>query len=485
MAQKAIGINLPAGADPNISADDHAALFHAIVGADGNMTGITCTRIDNNTVRLSAGEVMVQGHQLRILGGTTQDLTVTSGTGGQNRIDLVVGQYERRASDEDADVLEFAVVQGTPTAGTPSDPSLTTQDINVSTNTTRQIALFRLFITGTTLATPRRIRTPVGTLADVARLNLLINGGFDVWQWGTSQTSNGYGSDDRWNNAHSGSTKTHTRQAFTAGQTSVPGNPRFYSRTVVTSSAGAGNLVQKYQRVEDVYTASGQSVALSFWAKADAAKNIAVEFLQNFGSGGDASVTGIGSQLVALTTTWQRYEITVAIPSVAGKTIGAGSSLTAIFWLDAGSNYNARAASLGQQSGTFEFARVKLEIGSIATAFVPRTFAEEIALCKPYYCKSYDYGTAPETSTTVGCLQESVTRNNATSTIGARYGHTMRAVPTIKIYSTGGAIDKILNNGDKDAVAEGICTEGFRSVTITTGETGASSFYHYTADAEL
>ena len=28
--------------------------------------------------------------------------------------------------------------------------------------------------------------------------NYIINGNFDVWQYGTSQTTNGYSSDDRW-----------------------------------------------------------------------------------------------------------------------------------------------------------------------------------------------------------------------------------------------------------------------------------------------
>ena len=102
----------------------------------------------------------------------------------------------------------------------------------------------------------------------------------------TSQTSSGYGSDDRWINEHAGSTKTVSRQTFTVGQTDVPGNPKFWSRTVVSSVAGASNFVVKSQKIESVATLSGQTVALSFWAKADATKNMAVEFTQNFGSGG-------------------------------------------------------------------------------------------------------------------------------------------------------------------------------------------------------
>lgn len=216
--------------------------------------------------------------------------------------------------------------------------------------------------------------------------NKIINGDFSVWQRATSQTSSGYGSDDRWVNEHSGSTKTHSREAFTVGQTDVPDNPEFCSRTDVTSVAGASNNVLKYQKIKDVRTFSGQDVTLSFWARADAAKNIAVEFAQNFGSGGSASVTAIGSQLVALTASWQKFKITVSIPSITGKTLGAGNFLSVYFWFDAGSGFNGRTASLGQQSGTFYISQVQVEKGSIATPFEVRD--DEETRCLPYYQSS-------------------------------------------------------------------------------------------------
>ena len=221
------------------------------------------------------------------------------------------------------------------------------------------------------------------------RKNAIINGDFDIWQRGTSQTSSGYGSDDRWFNPNTGSTKVNSQQTFTFGQTDVPNNPTHFSRTVVTSVVGTTNHVIKAQRIEGVETFSGETVTLSFWAKADSAKNIATEFLQRFGTGGTPSaiLTGFGVTTHSLTTSWQKFKITTQLPSIAGKTLGSdgNDALQMQFWFESGSNYDARTNSLGQQSGTFDIAQVQLEEGTVATDFESRTIGEELSLCQRYY----------------------------------------------------------------------------------------------------
>ena len=226
----------------------------------------------------------------------------------------------------------------------------------------------------------------------VGRKNAIINGNFDIWQRATSQTASGYGSADRWFSSSSGSTKVASRQAYTLGQTDVPNNPKYYSRTVVTSVAGVGNLVIKIQRIEGVETFAGTTATLSFWAKADANKNIAVELTQSFGTGGtnpvpSTGINTIGVTTVALTTSWVKHTVSVAVPSISGKVLGTDGNdyLQLLIWLDAGSNYNSRTNSLGQQSGTFEFSQVQMEAGSVATTFEPRSVGEEFALCQRYY----------------------------------------------------------------------------------------------------
>ena len=243
--------------------------------------------------------------------------------------------------------------------------------------------------------------------APLSYRNRIINGNFDIWQRGTSQTSTGYGSDDRWKNEHNGSTKTHSQQAFTLGQTAVPGNPKYFSRTAVTSVAGASNFVSKAQVIESVQTFAGETITLSFWAKADASKNVAVEFVQYFGSGGSpsASVTGI-TTTVALTSSWSKQTITVTLPSISGKTLGSNNDdgLVIYFWLDAGSSFNARTNSLGQQSGTFDIAQVQLEVGSKASAFERRPYGMELQLCQRYYQRGFNGRVANGAFSTTGVL---------------------------------------------------------------------------------
>lgn len=219
--------------------------------------------------------------------------------------------------------------------------------------------------------------------------NYIINGNFDIWQRGTSQTTSGYGSADRWACDNYGTTNTASQQSFTLGQTNVPDNPKYYMRHVVNSVAGVNNHCVMIQRIEHVKTLAGKTATLSFWAKAGSNKNIAIEFFQTFGTGGTPSsfVPGIGPQLVALTTSWKKYTVTVDIPSIAGKTLGTDGNdcLIVYFWFDAGSTYATRAANLGQQSGTFDIANISLVEGDIDVKPIPRSYGEGLALCQRYY----------------------------------------------------------------------------------------------------
>jgi hypothetical protein len=222
--------------------------------------------------------------------------------------------------------------------------------------------------------------------------NQIINGNFDIWQRATSQTTSGYASSDRWSNLNGGSTKTTSRQTSTFGQTTIPGQPTYYHRTVVSSVAAAGNYVRTEQHIEDVSTLAGKTATLTWWARADAARPMSVEMTQFFGTGGSpsATVTAFSVTKVNLTTTFAKYTAVFAIPSVLGKTIGTAGNdaLYVRFWFDAGSTYNTNTSSLGQQSGTFDIARVSLVEGDASLepdAYTPRSIAQEIILCQRFF----------------------------------------------------------------------------------------------------
>lgn len=218
--------------------------------------------------------------------------------------------------------------------------------------------------------------------------NKIINGNYDIWQRGTTQTADYYGSADRWENRHVGSSKTVSQQAFTLGQADVPNNPKYFMRTVVSSVTGTNNLVYSRQKIEGVETLSGETAVLSFYAKADAARDIAVQTLQYFGSGGSPSATVHANvNTCNLTTSWQKFELELTIDSVSGKTKGTDNmdSLMVCFWFDAGSGFDYRTNSLGHQSGTFDLAQVQLEAGTVTTPFERRPIGVELALCQRYY----------------------------------------------------------------------------------------------------
>jgi hypothetical protein len=211
--------------------------------------------------------------------------------------------------------------------------------------------------------------------------NKVINGDFGIWQRGTSFTisANGYSADRwRWDLASAVPTGTISQQAFTAGTAPVAGyESSFFLRTNITANNNCTVFVQQ-QRIEDVRTFAGQTVTFSFWAKADASTTLTLDLSQNFGSGGSATVTA-GSATVNVTTSWQRFSSTIAIPSIAGKTIGTSSFFLLQITLPTSGGF--------VRNGTYDIWGVQVEAGSVATAFqtATGTIQGELAACQRYF----------------------------------------------------------------------------------------------------
>jgi hypothetical protein len=220
----------------------------------------------------------------------------------------------------------------------------------------------------------------------VAGKNKIINGAFDWWQRGTSFSNPGVFvyTADRWQTIVNGApTFTVSQQAFTPGNTIAGYEPAYFLRQNITA-VSSSSVIAMQQPIEDVRTFAGQTVTFSFWAKADAARTWQVRFDQSFGSGGSSAVSTTTYNL-SVTTSWQRYATTIAVPSISGKTIGAGSSLSAII------------LGVSNTVQTMDIWGVQVEAGSVATPFTTAsgTLQGELALCKRYYQQSTPYGLLP------------------------------------------------------------------------------------------
>jgi hypothetical protein len=320
--------------------------------------------------------------------------------------------------------------------------------------------------------------------------NYIINGNFDFWQQGTSLGS-GTGIRrlaDRFRHDATGSTYTVSRQAITQPSSELF-NASYFLRKVVTSSAGASNRVELRQYIEDVTRLACKEVTLSFWAKAAANRDIAIEFFQDFGSGGSpsATVNTIGVTTHSLTTSWQKFTQTFTIPCIDGKTLGTdGIQTTATilnFWFDCGSTFSSRCNSLGQQSGTFDIAQIKLEDGDSATPFVlaGKTIQGELAACQRYYyTPTLNYGS------TSG-MQIMQARGTGTVIGNTYYPVQMRITPTVVTFGRDEVAGRIEQDGTTTRVNATLSANTERGIHSFSGTFSSDAWYrfHFTADAEF
>jgi hypothetical protein len=225
-----------------------------------------------------------------------------------------------------------------------------------------------------------------------ANKNKIINGDFYINQrsFTSTTTTSTYGF-DRFTLITAGDgTSTYSAQTFTPGAAPVAGyEAANFARLVTTGQTSAAVRSSINQFIEDVRTCAGQTVTVSFWAKAaSGTPKVAIEMRQDFGSGGSTAVNTYAGQ-VTLSTSWTRYSVTVAVPSISGKTIGTSSTLVLLLYVSAGTDFNARTGSLGIQTNTFDFWGVQVEAGSVATPFqtATGTIQGELAACQRYYIR--------------------------------------------------------------------------------------------------
>jgi hypothetical protein len=319
--------------------------------------------------------------------------------------------------------------------------------------------------------------------------NYIINGAFDIWQRGTTFTTPAAGSytadRTRTNYNGTGSTRVYSRQSFTPGLSSTFGyEPEYFYRFAQTVAGSGGSFNNFYENfIEDVRTLSGQTVTISFWGKADASRTIAPNFFRSYGSGGSTSETVATASLVNLTTEWVRYSRTVDVPSLAGKTIGSGSSIALIF--GASSNITQ----------TIDIWGVQVELGSVATPFKrnANSLQGELAACQRYYWRisgstNWRLGAGITVNSTSGAvvISNPVTMRDKVSAIdfsGLGTGSSQISVNDIGTAYTTTSLTVSSNESSSVTTTLNVGGSGFNSFRwVNIGGNGGSPFLGFSAE---
>jgi hypothetical protein len=247
----------------------------------------------------------------------------------------------------------------------------------------------------------------IGGQAAYAR-NLVYNGAMQVAQRGTSSTGitgGGYFTADRWyQNTSSLGTWTQTVENDAPTGSGLRKSWKVLCTTADASpSAGDFLIVQQPLEGQDVQriakgTASALQVTLSFWVKANVTGTYVAELADS-----DNSRFVSSSYSVSASATWEKKIITFPADTTGAFDNDNAASLTANFWLGAGSTYSGGSplqATWGTTTNTravgqtnlaaatnnyWQVTGVQLEVGPVATPFEFKSFGQELAECQRYY----------------------------------------------------------------------------------------------------
>ena len=285
--------------------------------------------------------------------------------------------------------------------------------------------------------------------------NLIINGDMQVAQRGTSSTTNGYGSVDRFP-IYSQSTDeapTHAQADVASGTT--PYTLGFRKALKITngnqtSGAGSGDLIAISYGIEAqdlansgwLSTSASSFITLSFWVKSSVAQNFYVMLRTEDGTQYNYPVeTG------SLTAdTWTK--VTKTISGNSNLTINndngrgmlmefvlfRGTDGTGSVTLNQWATYSSSARVPNMTStwyttndATFEITGVQLEVGPVATPFEHHSFKDELSRCQRYYQQYVN-----------PCCTGVIPNNGSKAySIGLQFQTRMRAVPTLTITNAG------------------------------------------------
>ena len=321
------------------------------------------------------------------------------------------------------------------------------------------------------------------------RRNIVYNGEMKVAQRSASETglgtAAGYFTLDRWNmTVGTASAGRYTMEQAADGPAGFANCLKLTTTTADTSIA-ASELLILQQRFEgqDLQqlqkgTATAKQVTISFYVKGNASATYTCE-LNDIDNGRQIA------QEFAVTTSWNRIELTFAADTTDPLDDDNARSLDFNFWLHAGSTYtggtfssnawkdgvnntrcsDSQTSIFDSTSRTFFITGVQMEIGDTATPFEHRTYGTELALCQRYYQKLFNDVT-----------NEHVANGFASTTtfsIATLFFSRMRAIPTVA--TTTPTLFTTIDGVTHDSSATAFANTGWNSVRINSTTTGLTA----------
>ena len=247
------------------------------------------------------------------------------------------------------------------------------------------------------------------------RRNLVTNGAMLVAQRGTSSTTNGYGSVDRFSTKNTGTDEAPTHAQVDVASGTTPYSLGFRKALKITngnqtSGAGAGDYIKFNTQLEaqDIassgwnYTDSNSKITIQFWVKSSVAQTFFVRVTAI-----DSPTYNFPFSYTVSANTWTKVTKTISGNSNLVFNNDNGSGLDIEWTLFRGTNTTGSGATLDTwaaydssqrqpdntstwyttNDATWEITGVQLEVGTQASAFEHRTFNDELLLCQRYFQK--------------------------------------------------------------------------------------------------
>ena len=225
------------------------------------------------------------------------------------------------------------------------------------------------------------------TLSVAGGKNSIINGGFDIWQRGTSVTlaTNSY-STDRWFSIYNVNS-TVSRQT-----TGVPVGSQYCARMTYT---GAGAIAFQATALESPMVASiaGKTVTFSVRLRRNATFSTTLTLSIEKNATANTSTGGTWSNVQTLLVS------NASLPTGTTSADWYLASVTATIPNDGTANgvrVSVNEGATGSSGAYWEMAQAQLEVGSTVTSFsrAGGTIQGELAACQRYYWRSGNIGTA-------------------------------------------------------------------------------------------